>query len=127
MTTTIAAYIFAALTSITILFQLGLALGLPWGHLAWGGKYPSVLPQSMRYASLFAILLLVLFCSIVWARAGLILPQWHSFSRVAIWFVVAYSALGCLGNAATPSRWERLIWLPITIVLLITSVLIALS
>lgn len=127
MSITLSAAIFAALTAITILFQLGLALGMPWAQLAWGGKYTGVLPKNMRMASLFAIGLLLLFATIVLVRAGLIWPALYGFSRVAIWFVVAYSALGCLGNAASASRWERIIWLPVTIILLLSSAHIALS
>ena len=35
-----AAYIFCALTAVTIAFQLALALGAPPGEMAMGGKYP---------------------------------------------------------------------------------------
>ena len=34
-----AAHIFAVLIFITILFQLALAAGAPWGSLAMGGKH----------------------------------------------------------------------------------------
>lgn len=100
MSVTLSASIFAALTAITILFQLGLALGMPWAQLAWGGKYTGVLPKNMRMASLFAIGLLLLFATIVLIRAGLIWPDWQGFGRIAIWFVVAYSALGMKKGSA---------------------------
>jgi hypothetical protein len=40
------------------LFQLGLAAGLPYGHMAWGGTH-RVLPGQLRVASLFSAVLAV--------------------------------------------------------------------
>jgi hypothetical protein len=37
---------------LTVLFQLALACGAPWGHLAMGGgKYPGVFPVPLRIAA----------------------------------------------------------------------------
>jgi hypothetical protein len=41
--------------------------------------------------------------------------------------VVAYCALGCLANAAMPSRRERQLWLPVVIAMLICSLAVAWS
>lgn len=103
-----------------------MVMGAPWGELTWGGKYPGRLPASMRGAAAVSALLLAAFALIVSVRAGLLLPQWAAPSRIAIWFVVAYCAVGVLANAATPSRKERLLWLPVVAVLLACSLLIAL-
>jgi len=34
------AKIFTVFTAIVILFQLGLAIGMPWGAASMGGKFP---------------------------------------------------------------------------------------
>lgn len=40
MNVSTAALIFSALTVIVLLFQVGLAIGMPWGRASMGGKFP---------------------------------------------------------------------------------------
>ena len=51
----------------------------------------------------------------------------HTGARPWIWIVVGYSGLGVLANAATPSKWERVLWLPVALGLLATSVAVAVA
>jgi hypothetical protein len=44
-----------------------------------------------------------------------------------VWVVVTYRALGVIANALTPSPWERIIWLPITLLLLGCSLVVAMT
>jgi hypothetical protein len=44
-----------------------------------------------------------------------------SSARLATWGVVVYSALGVLANAATPSAPERALWLPVALLMVVTS------
>jgi len=113
------------LVGAAILFQLALASGVPWGKLAWGGKFPGQLPVHMRVASVASALLLLGFGMVVAARAGIALSHWQPVSQVLVWVVVAYSALGVIANAVTPSAWERIIWLPVTTLLLASSIVVA--
>jgi hypothetical protein len=55
------------------------------------------------------------------------LPGWEPVSRTLVWGVVAYCVLGVLANALTPSRWERIIWLPVVSGMLLCSILVALG
>ena len=121
-----AAGVFVALTAIVVLFQLALAAGVPWGHLTWGGRFPGRLPIRMRAAAVLSAALLVGFAAIVCARAGMASPEWQPLSRRLIWAVVAYCAIGVVANAATPSRWERIIWLPVVTLMLGCALLVAL-
>ena len=125
MSPAIAAYVFAVLTGAAILFQLALAAGMPWGKLAWGGKFPGQLHAYMRAASVASALLLLGFGMVVSARAGIALAHWQPVSRLLVWVVVAYCALGVIANSLTPSAWERAIWLPTTILLLACSIVVA--
>ena len=125
MSSAVAAYVFAVLTGAAILFQLALAAGMPWGKLAWGGKFQGQLPIYMRVASVASALLLLGFGMVVSARAGVALADWQPISRALVWVVVAYCALGVIANALTPSAWERAIWLPTTILLLACSIVVA--
>jgi len=113
LTKTKAAIAFDVLAGVAILVQLGMALGLQWGELTWGGAFPGVLPPHMRAASLFSALLLLAFTYEVSARAALVRGGLKTSAKT-IWIVVGYSALGVFMNTITPSFWERVIWLPVT-------------
>jgi hypothetical protein len=119
------AILFSILIGVVILFQLLLALGMPWGSYAMGGKFPGKYPPAMRVASIFQIILLVFIALIVLSNSGLSLPSWYTFTNTAIWFVVAFSMIATILNLITRSPWERRIWAPISVLLLITSINIA--
>jgi hypothetical protein len=127
MTTAVAAYVFTALVVVVAAFQVALAMGMPWGELTWGGRFPGRLPGYMRGGAVASAALLLGSALVVGARAGVFLPQWEPISRTAVWGVVAYCALGVLANAITPSRRERAVWLPVALVLLVCSVLVAMG
>jgi len=112
---------------IVVLFQLALACGAPWGSIAMGGKYPGRFPKHMRIAALLQLLLLLFIGVIIFTRAGMILPAYLAWSRVAIWGVVAYMLVGSILNLITPSKWERRIWAPVVLLLLTCSVQVARS
>lgn len=125
MSTAIAAPIFCLLALVVVSFQVALAAGAPWGALTWGGRFPGRLPPAMRLVAMLSAVLLSTFALIVTVRAGVFLRQWEPVSRTLIWVVVTYCALGLLANAATPSQWERRIWLPVILLMLVTSVVVA--
>jgi hypothetical protein len=112
-----AARLFVALAVVVIAFQLALVAGVPWGQLTMGGAYAGVLPARMRFVAAVSALLMLAFSAIVATRAGLVLPARHPLSRKLVWGVVAYMVVGIVANAATPSYWERVIWLPVVLVL----------
>jgi cytochrome bd-type quinol oxidase subunit 1 len=123
----LAAHLFTALVGVVIIFQIALAAGVPWGHLTWGGKFSGRLPKQMRGVAVFSAVLLAAFAVIVETQAGVILHQWQGLSQILIWVVVAYCALGTLMSAITPSKWERIIWLPVVLVSLVCSLIVALG
>ena len=120
------AWIFAAVLAVLVLFQLALAVGAPWGALAMGGRFPGKFPPAMRIAALVQIAIYGLMGAIVFARAGLALPEWFDVSRVAIWFVVGVSGLAVVLNVITPSKWERRLWAPVAILMFAASLRVAL-
>lgn len=122
-----AAQIFTVLTTAAVLFQVALAAGAPLGTYAWGGRYPGVLPAPMRVASVGSALVLALLIRVVRRRAGLGRAPHGAGSRRPGWFVVGFCALSVVANAATPSAGERLVWLPVTLALLATSLVVARS
>jgi len=81
----------------------------------------------MRIAALVQIAVYALMAAVMFARAGLALPEWAEMSRWAAWVVVAVSGVAVLLNLVTPSKWERMLWAPVAIVMLATSLDVALS
>ena len=127
MVVQIASFIFSILIGIVILFQLALALGMPWGECAMGGKFPGKLPPPMRFAAVIQMFVLGFIGSIVLSKAGLWLPEWSDFSGTAVWFVIAFCTLSTFLNIITTSVWERRIWAPVAMLLLVTSLIVAVS
>lgn len=120
------AVVYTVLMLIVMLFQLALALGAPWGAASMGGKYPGKYPQRMKMVAVANIFLLGFLIVIVLSKVGLILPSLSVFSRYAIWLVVGFSALGVFLNSITRSKIER-IWIPVTLVQLYCSLVLALN
>ena len=73
----------------------------------------------------FSALLIAAFAAIVLSRGGLVLPGCESAARIGIWFVVGYSAVGIFLNAMSKSRWERILWIPVTVLMLVCSFVVA--
>lgn len=127
MRVALAARIYLALTAVAALFQCALAAGAPWGELTMGGEFPGQLPPRMRLAAAGSAVLLSAFGAVVAARAGLALERWRRASRWLIWLVVAYSTVGVVLNAVTPSPRERALWLPVAVVLAVCAAIVASS
>jgi hypothetical protein len=124
---TAAAVVFAILTAGVIAFQIALALGAPWGAYAMGGRFPGRFPPAMRIAALVQAVLLSVAVLIVLSDAGLIQPSVAGPFPWLIWLVVAFSAISLVLNAITPSASERRIWLPVAVVLVLCSLIVALQ
>jgi hypothetical protein len=119
-----AAMLYALLALVVVAFQIALALGAPWGHLAMGGRFPGRFPPPMRLAALVQGALIGLFALIMLGRAGLISPAPPVW---LVWAVVAVSALSAVMNLVTPSIPERRLWGPVTLVMLVCAVRVALG
>lgn len=123
----IAAIINAIVTLGVVAFQIALAAGAPWGAYAMGGAAPGQFPPAMRVGAMIQALLLAGMAAVVLARAGLILPGWTRTSHWLVWIVVALTTLILVLNLITPSVGERALWAPIIALLLISSLIVALS
>jgi hypothetical protein len=124
---TFAAYLFSALMSIVMAFQLLLALGVPWGEWAIGGRFPGRLPPFMRWVALLQFVLLALMTAIVLDRAGIIDFHYLVFSRNAVWAVASFSLVATILNVITPNKKERTLWAPVSLVMFLCSIFIAVS
>ena len=121
-----AAWVFAALTAIVVLFQLALAAGAPWGAYAMGGAFPGTFQTPMRIAAVLQALFLSGVAAAVLARAGVGRPGWWSGKQLA-WAVVVLTGVSVVLNLITPSGVERMVWAPVTILMFLCALRVALS
>jgi hypothetical protein len=122
----LASVVFAVVTAGVIAFQIALALGAPWGAYAMGGRFPARFPPRMRVAAIVQAVLLALAALVVLSDAGLVMPSVAATFPWLIWLVVAFSAVSVVLNTLTPSARERRIWAPVSLVMLGSSLSVAL-
>ena len=122
-----AAIVFAAVTAGVIAFQIALALGAPWGEYAMGGANRGRLPPAMRVAAVVQALVLALLALAVLTRAGLVdVPVLRDLPWL-VWVAVAFSAVSLVLNGISRSPGERRIWVPVALVMLGSSLVVALT
>lgn len=117
-----AALVYAACCAAVIVFQFCLIAGAPWGRLTQGGQHSGALPGQNRVFAAISIVLLIGMAGSLLSAAGLWLnwPAWMS------WVALAIQALSTLMNWITPSRPERLLWGPVTSVMLVLALVVML-
>lgn len=124
---TVAGALFAVVTAGVIAFQVALALGAPWGEYAMGGAFPGRYPAPMRVVALVQAAVLGVLAVAVLSFAGIVGPAIAAAVPWLIWVIVIVTALGVLMNAISRSAGERRIWVPVTLVMLACSLLVALG
>lgn len=127
MTILIAAVIAVVIFAVISVIQLLLALGLPLGKLAYGGKYER-LPTNMRIMSIVAIGIFVLASISVLERAGIITIFNNSLIvLVIVWIIAVYLAFNTLLNVMSKSKREKLIMTPLSLASAICCFIIAIA
>jgi hypothetical protein len=113
------------LTGLTVL-QAGLAVGRPWGRMAWGGQH-AVLPSRLRIGSTVSIVIYLFVAATVLSAAVLVELLPDGFADVAVWLFTGYFLLGVLMNGISRSRPERLVMVPVSLVLAACCLVVALG
>lgn len=123
----IAANVATVLFVITVILQLLLAAGILPVSMAWGGQQP-VLTTGLRLASLAAAAILAFFAFVIRRRAGLSgdapIP---TTIKILSWLITAFLALNTLGNIASSSTGERLLFGPISFLLAVSCLVVSSS
>jgi hypothetical protein len=123
----LAALVFALVAVGVIAFQLAMALGAPWGAYAMGGAFPGRFPPALRAAAVVQAALIGLLAAIVLSAADLVWPGLVDTVPWLAWLPVVVSAVASGLNAISRSAGERRIWVPVTLAMLVTSLIVALS
>ena len=116
-----------ALFAIFIVVQILATAGIFPVSMLWGGRQTE-LTMTMRLTSVVAAVILGVFIYIIRYRAGLVgsMPQ-PTAVRIAAWVVTGYMALNTLGNFASISSVERLLFGPLTILMTVACFIVAAS
>lgn len=125
--TAFAALVYAAASVVIIGFQVALAAGAPWGEYAMGGRVPGRVPPGLRVAAVVQASLLAFLALVVLDAGGVLDLGWSAALPWLAWVPVVVSAVSLLMNAASRSQKERRTWVPVALVLLVSSLLVALS
>ena len=109
------------------LFQLMLALGAPFGNLAWGGKY-KILPLSLRFGSFISVILFIIAGISVAEKADIIIIlNQDELVTALVWFFVILFGLSTIGNITSKSKWEKRIMTPIAFSIFLLCLIIVLG
>lgn len=123
MSANIATILFA----IVIVLQILLAAGILPVSMAWGGRQSQLTP-SLRIASLVAAVLLGAFIYVIRYRAGLVVEkQIPMVIKLISWIITVFMAFNTLGNLASSSSAERLIFGPVTFLLTVACLIVSAS
>ena len=108
-------FIYLAACIGVIGFQFALIAGAPWGHLTQGGQQHGTLPTKNRIAACISVFILAGMALAIASAAGFwpLWPVWTAWAALALQSVVT------LLNWVTPSKPERLLWGPITTIMLV--------
>lgn len=122
----------AVLLAGVALFQLGLAIGFPWGEMSYGGQADTVdgvLPAEYRVMSAAAVVILLFAAFVILARAGIVSAQRLSrrFVRIATWVVFGYLVLNTMMNLTSSHNGERFGMGAVTLVAAVLSFVVARS
>src|SRR5690242_18396629 len=125
----------AKLAGNVLLFSLGLLfifhilvlLRVIPADIVWGGQIKGV-PANFGTLETVALLVTALFILIVAAKTGYISAgKLSAFVNVGIWLVFAYLLLNTLGNLASGISLEKLLFTPVTIILALCALRLAIE
>ena len=108
-------------------FQILLALGLPLGYFAWGGKYKK-LPAGFRIASLFSAVIFIVASLFVLERAEIIsIINSSTIVTIGVWVLVAFLGLNTLSNFVSKSKPEKRVMTPTALTLALLCLIVAVT
>lgn len=121
--TQIAAVLYIAIVAAVIVFQFCLIAGAPWGPLTQGGRHKDALSALGRVTAGLSVPLLVCMAGGIASAAGMP-PNW---ARWTAWASLAVQVLSTFLNWITPSSAERLLWGPVTTLMLLLAAYVVLG
>ncbi|MCK0148772.1 hypothetical protein MWU54_01955 [Marivita sp. S6314] len=95
-------------------FQVALIAGAPLGRYTQGGQHAGALPTSGRIIAAVSIPILLFMGLAILSKAGFPGLGWPVWTG---WVALGVQGLSAVANWITPSKPERAVWGPVTLVL----------
>lgn len=114
-----------AILFLVTVFQLCVMVGLLPYDMVWGGRIKN--SEEMVGLVMVSILINMFSATVVLIKANRFLPKLKSIANLLIFLLPVLYFFGIIGNAMSTSAIERAIFVPITIVLFILTLRIALE
>ena len=123
----IAARIAAAGYLLVAAFQAALAMGVPWGEAAWGGRHEGVLPTGLRAGSAAAALFLAAAAGVMLLAARPLADESRRvrLARRAAGALAFLLLLNAFGNLMSKSGVEQAVMTPVSVLLGVLTALVA--
>ena len=112
MSATSAALLAGLLLFALAAFHAALALGAPWGRLAWGADVEGPLPQRLRLGSTFLAPVIAAMGVVLLMRGEWIFPDEAPQMLVPVWAIFAFVMAQLFGARRSPSPLERRFMMP---------------
>lgn len=123
-----AALIQVVISLIVMIFQIALIFGAPWGEYTMGGQNTGVLPKKLRVAAAVSAVIMLAQAGHYLAQAGILNPLLSpELNTVVNWFWFGFAVLGLGANAISRSKKERNLWVPVLLVSVVCTLVVALS
>lgn len=114
------------LLSLLLLLHLIILLKLIPYHLVWGGRLKS--DKEMYRFEIFSILINALFVVVILVQGNfLTIDIPNKLITYALWIMTGLFLLNTLGNVTSKNKLEQMLFTPITILMAIFSLILALS
>ncbi|MGV3599282.1 MAG: hypothetical protein ACO1PI_15575 [Bacteroidota bacterium] len=110
---------------LVTLFNLFVLLGVAPYTIVWGGRLES--REQMVVFELVSILINLFCLIIVLVKARGFLPRLGKTADIVTWLLPVMYFFGILGNVASTSAIERALFVPVTVVLFVLTLRIALE
>jgi len=107
------------------LFNLLVIVGVFPYSMVWGGRLQS--KEEMVVFELISIATNVLCVVLILGKSKWMLSSYYKLFNVLIWLLPPLNLLGIMGNMASTSNIERALFVPVTIVMFVLTLRIALE
>ena len=109
-------------------FQLLLALGKPYGKMAYGGRQEAILPRKYRIMSAVSIAIFLMASMFVLVKIEVFTNcPFPAANTLGIWIFALFLALNTIANATSISSSERKFMTPLSAIACLCLVIIALG
>lgn len=115
--------VYLLILCFTIIFQVGLILGKKWGEYTMGGYHKGKLPIHLRFFTFISVLILI-FISLIILQESKLIDNYFKLQDNLIWGVIVFNIISFFMNTITRSKKERMLWQPLTGIMLIISIII---